>query len=549
MGAATEPDRTALPVPAGLAGRWVPAAVGVLGFGVGVAGAGRPSLWEDESATISASTRSLGELWNLLGLVDAVHGLYYLLMHFWFAVVPPTEFWSRLPSAIAVGLACAGLVVLGRQLSTRSFAIAAGIALAILPRATWAAIEARPYALAMCTAVWLTVLCVLAARRGRAVLWIGYALGLAITTVLNIVGSLVVLPHAVLVAGLVKTRRTALPWALAVLAAGLSTLPFAAAVQRQKGQADWIWPIGPGTLGQFIGDQYFPAVYSNAVRATGLDSEQQVTDEQIQATMQVWLLVVPYIVVLAVLAVWAIRKRRTAGAVIGADNGLLVRTAATWVLGPTIVLVLYSVVRDPIYVPHYLTFTAPGMALLIAWCVVVVGRDSRRIAIALIVLAVAAVPNYLAQRGPYAKFGMDYSQVGGLLRAHAGAGDCLNIDTAAAANLRKPIKSSKPEAFGRLTDPAQVATATEQDSLYELRAPATDWADRLAECAVLWTIADRDVELPAHETGAHLAPGAILERSAAHLVPAEHGFEIVERWQFNLTQVLRSVRVPMDAGR
>lgn len=65
---------------------------------ISVIGASRPSLWFDEAATISAAThRSLPELWRLLTHIDAVHGLYYLFMHGWFAVFPATEFWSRLP--------------------------------------------------------------------------------------------------------------------------------------------------------------------------------------------------------------------------------------------------------------------------------------------------------------------------------------------------------------------------------------------------------------------------------------------------------------------
>lgn len=64
-------------------------------------------------ATISASaSRTLPELWSLLGHIDAVHGLYYLLMHGWFAIFPPTELWSRLPSCLAIGAAAAGVVVL-----------------------------------------------------------------------------------------------------------------------------------------------------------------------------------------------------------------------------------------------------------------------------------------------------------------------------------------------------------------------------------------------------------------------------------------------------
>jgi mannosyltransferase len=92
-----------------------PLIVGVLGAAVSLGGAGRPSFWYDEAATISASySRTLDQLWQMLGNVDAVHGLYYLLMHGWFQIFPPTEFWSRAPSGLAVGGAAAGVVVLAK---------------------------------------------------------------------------------------------------------------------------------------------------------------------------------------------------------------------------------------------------------------------------------------------------------------------------------------------------------------------------------------------------------------------------------------------------
>lgn len=47
--------------------------------------------------------------------------------------VPGTEFWARVPSALAVGVAAAGVVVLGRQLCVRSVGVAAGIVFAVLP--------------------------------------------------------------------------------------------------------------------------------------------------------------------------------------------------------------------------------------------------------------------------------------------------------------------------------------------------------------------------------------------------------------------------------
>ena len=112
-----------------------PAIVAVFAAAVCAAGAARPSLWFDEAATISASTRTVPELWRLIHNIDAVHGLYYLLMHGWFAIFPATEFWSRLSSCLAVGIAAAGVVVVAKQFSTRTVAVCAGIVFAI--RGPW----------------------------------------------------------------------------------------------------------------------------------------------------------------------------------------------------------------------------------------------------------------------------------------------------------------------------------------------------------------------------------------------------------------------------
>ncbi|MGH3559684.1 MAG: glycosyltransferase family 39 protein, partial [Mycobacterium sp.] len=105
-------------------GLFDPLVVALLAAVISAAAAGRPSLWFDEGATISASAgRSLPELWRLLGHIDAVHGLYYLLMHGWFAIFPPTEFWSRVPSCLAIGAAAAGVVVFSKQFSSRTTAV------------------------------------------------------------------------------------------------------------------------------------------------------------------------------------------------------------------------------------------------------------------------------------------------------------------------------------------------------------------------------------------------------------------------------------------
>ncbi|MYR58532.1 hypothetical protein GTY54_20600, partial [Streptomyces sp. SID625] len=73
--------RAALPAVAPAA---LPAA---LALALGLWGIGRrDSMWRDESVTHQVAHRSLGDLGRLLGHIDAVHGLYYLLMHAVFAL-------------------------------------------------------------------------------------------------------------------------------------------------------------------------------------------------------------------------------------------------------------------------------------------------------------------------------------------------------------------------------------------------------------------------------------------------------------------------------
>src|SRR3954447_15910920 len=71
-------------------------------------GSGGVSLWTDEAVTLSVATRTWGELWDLLGHVDAVHGLYYALMKPWVEAFGGSEVALRAPSALAAGGAAAG---------------------------------------------------------------------------------------------------------------------------------------------------------------------------------------------------------------------------------------------------------------------------------------------------------------------------------------------------------------------------------------------------------------------------------------------------------
>jgi mannosyltransferase len=492
------------------AGRFDPVIVAAFAAAVSAAGAARPSLWFDEAATISASTRSVPELWRLIHNIDAVHGLYYLSMHGWFAVFPATEFWSRLSSCVAVGVAAAGVVVLGKQFSTRTVAVCAGIVFAILPRVTWAGIEARSYALTAAAAVWVTVLMIAVARRNAAALWPLYGLALVASTLLNVFVVLMVLVHAVAVPVVAKRRSTVVWWAATSAVALLVVSPFVAYCRTQIAQVRWISPVQPGTFVDIAQEQYFDHSVPFALLAG--------------------------VVLLAPLVVrwpWEVRNRQ------------LAIIALAWIALPTAVLLLYSVARQPIYYPRYLCYTSPAMALLLAVCIVALVRTRERVTVVLAIFALAATPNYLiGQRGPYAKEGMDFSQVADVITAHASPGDCLILDNTAAwkPGPIRPLTAARPAAYEKLVDPGRGLRAPRRNRLWDAHLGIWGVADRVRQCTVLWTVSERDPAVPERQSGPALDPGPRLKRAPAYQVAQGLGFHIVERWQFSFAQVVRSTR-------
>lgn len=487
-------------------------AVAAFAIVLSAAGAARPSLWFDEAATISAATRSVSQLWDLIGHIDAVHGLYYLGMHGWFAVFPATEFWSRFSSCLAVGGAAGGVVVLGRQFSSRTVSVCAGVLFAMLPRITWAGIEARSYSWSTLAAVWLTVLLVAAIRRDRTALWVSYGALLVVSTVLNIFVVLMVIPHALAVAMLCDRRRTRAGWAAVTTAAVLIVIPFISWCRSQSFQVGWISPLSLRTVAEVAMEQYFDHSLSFALLAAAV-------------------LIAPLLVK---------RLRPT-------DDGTrrLALLAAAWVAAPTAVLLVYSAVSQPLYYPRYLCFTTPAMALLLAVCVVAVARSREWITAALAVFALAATPNYITvQRGPYAKEGMDFSQVADVISAHSSPGDCVIFDntTSWKPGPIRPITAARPGAYAHLVDPGRGTQAPQRNRLWDQHLGIWGVADQVRRCTVLWTVSERDPSVPNRQSAPHLQPGPRLDRAPAYQVPESMGFHIVERWQFNFAQVVKSTR-------
>lgn len=507
-----------------------PWAVGLLATAISAGWSGRPSLWFDESATISAAARrSLPQLWTLLGHIDAVHGLYYVLMHGWFTLFAPTEFWSRFPSALAVGGAAAGVVVLSRQflgsepvtaggvVSPRFVGVCAGLAFAILPRVTWAGVEARSSALSIAVATWLTVLLVAAARRHRPSLWIAYALVMMLSILVNLNTILLVPAHAAMLPLVTKAglrRSPMLRWAASTGCGIAAMTPFLLFAHGQVFQVDWIRGLTRSVFLDVVHRQYFD--YS-----------------------------VPFAVMTAVTVVAALITVWRGGPRLADGGRRLLLASIAWVVIPTATILLYSVLIEPIYYPRYLIFTTPAAAIILTLCIVVVTRRPAAIAAAVIVFAVAAFPNYyFTQRGPYAKEGWDYSQVADLIGSHAAPGDCLVVDNTVPwrPGPIRALVAARPRSFRELRDVERGFSGPEVGALWDGHVAVWLTTAAINTCTTVWTITNHDRTLPDHQTGRSLPPGTAFGASPAYRFPSYLGFRIVERWQFHYSQVLKSTR-------
>ena len=219
--------------------------------------------------------------------------------------------------------------------------------------------------------------------------------------------------------------------------------------------------------------------------------------------------------------------------------------AIAWLVIPTALIVTWSAMVHPIYTPRYLTFTVPAMALALGVCVAAVAVKPWLAAALMILFTVAAIPNYVrTQTNPYAKYGMDYSQVADLITAKAASGDCLLVNdtvTFMPAPMR-PLLAARPDAYRKLDDLTLWKRATERNDVFDTNLIPEVVAGPLSHCRVVWIITQADESVPAHEQGQALPPGPRYGPTPAFAVPHDLGFRLVERWQFNLVQVIKAVQ-------
>lgn len=286
--------------------------------------------------------RSWPQLIELLGQVDAVHGLHYLLMYLVGQVAGLDEFTTRAPSAVAAAVAAAGLAWLGRALGGPRPGLVAGLLLAVLPTASRYAQEARSFAFVTAVAVLATGALVKALSHGARGRWVaGYAVLIALLGWFNLLGLLLVAAHAVTVAWLRPGRRVVVRLLAAQAAGTAAVVPLLLLASAQSSAVGEAAPVTAGT----------PFNYFTWLLTPGQD------------TLPTALKLLLSLTALTALVILVARRREAPPRTLA--------VGAPWLGVPPLLLMGVSL-GHPLFAYRYLLFCLPALALLLAAATTVV---------------------------------------------------------------------------------------------------------------------------------------------------------------------------------
>ncbi|MCP3822162.1 glycosyltransferase family 39 protein [Streptomyces sp. A3M-1-3] len=218
---------------------------------LGLWGLDRGTMWRDESATFQVARRSLPEIADLITSVDAVHGLYYVLMHFVLAPFP-SEVALRLPSVLGAAGTAALVAATGARLARPRVGLWAGLAYAVTPFVGHYAQEGRSYALVACAAALATLLLPYAAERGGTRRWAAYAAVAACAALLHMFALLLLAAHAATLLLSRVERRVWRGWAAAAGAVCVVLAPLVVMSRGQSGQVGWLAKPDAVAAGQLV---------------------------------------------------------------------------------------------------------------------------------------------------------------------------------------------------------------------------------------------------------------------------------------------------------
>lgn len=366
---------------------------------VGGWGLDRGSMWLDETATFTVVTRPVRQILAMLGNIDAVHSVYYLLLHVW--MLPGGgEVWMRVPSVLAMGVAAGAVAALATRLVGARTGLVAGLLFAGWPLVSYYAQEGRSYALVAAAVLVATRCLVEALSGGSRRWWWGYAASVVAATALNELAVLAVLAHAVTVLLVRPGWRVWRWWVASVLVCGVLMAPVAVLSLQQSGQVSHTAAVSRSTFA-VLGEKFFGS--------------------------SPWLPALVVGLVALGVVVEARRWRRQEG-------GGLLAVALPLLLVPVGVLLAFSLVQ-PLFEVRYILFCVAGLPLLAArgveqlatWGVRAAGRVAAGWAVAgLLVVAVSVGQlSDLRRERTVDSRSQDFAGAAAVLRAQAQPGDAV----------------------------------------------------------------------------------------------------------------------------
>lgn len=423
-------------------------------LGIGLWGLDRGGMWRDEAVTFQVARRSLPEIWRLLHSVDAVHGLYYLLMHPVLAL-RADEVVLRFPSVCAAAVTAGLVAALGARLARPRVGLWAGLLYAVTPMAGHFAQEGRSYALVAACAAGATLLLV---RAVAGAAWWPYGLVVAVTCLLHELAVLMLLAHALTLAHARVPRAVWGRWARAAAGAVLVLAPLVVVSWTQAEQVAWLPVPRMGSVERLLRS------------FTGAEGEV------------FW----AYVILIAA-ALWPGRGRATPPR----WSPSLVGVALPLMAVPPLTLIAVSQVR-PMYDDRYVLYALAGAPLLAAAGADRLVRGVGRSPLAT-VTGVLAVGLAFAHQFPL------YRQD----RTASVRADNLAIVSADAARELNPgdpvlfvpaigrrAALAYPEAFRGVWDVALEVPAPESGTLYGEEVDTAELRRRLAGLDRLWVVAE-----------------------------------------------------------
>ena len=398
---------------------------------------------------------------------------YFIIIHFWMGVFGTTPFAIRFFSAIAIGVAVAGAVVLAKLLADRRAAWFVGAVALFLPRLTESATEAKSTALSVALVTWLSVLLVWLLRRQELRSWPWMVYGLLVTLSLSVFmfTGLMLIAHLIVVVTARVHRDVVLRWFAAATIGALQASTIIVVGFFQRAQVSWIESNQVTLPKIFVEPWFLEKTYAVAASAVLLLAGGYLLLRKLSSMGESNELPTPVDSFVSVASSSHALNPFTVG--------------LSLAIAPIAALLIATQFID-MYVPRYVAMSSTAVAFILGY---LLSRTPLALGLAGAVLLVgAAVPDYLHQRTVFAK-NNDFSSVAKYIGSHSVTGDAIVFDEASTVwSAMRTMKYAYPNEFKKVNDVTFLESYQEKSWLRDRFYSVPEVADKFSTVQRVWLV-------------------------------------------------------------